>query len=92
MLHRKVDASIAEADAGETEDLAQVLAELRQRQRGSWVCWPRGGLHENEGRSCRRADHRLKMCAEAAKHSRRLDESIAVRVAQAKSGQRSDGT
>jgi hypothetical protein len=31
-LHRELDASIAEADAGETEDFAQVLAELRQRQ------------------------------------------------------------
>lgn len=30
-LHRELDASIAEADAGETEDFAQVLAELRQR-------------------------------------------------------------
>lgn len=31
-LHRELDASIAEADAGETEDFAQVLAELRQRR------------------------------------------------------------
>lgn len=31
-LHGELDASIAEADAGETEDFAQVLAELRQRQ------------------------------------------------------------
>lgn len=31
-LHRELDASIAEADAGDTEDFAQVLAELRQRQ------------------------------------------------------------
>jgi hypothetical protein len=31
-LHRELDASTAEADAGETEDFAQVLAELRQRQ------------------------------------------------------------
>lgn len=30
-LHRELDASIAEADAGETEDFSQVLAELRQR-------------------------------------------------------------
>ena len=30
-LHRELDASIAEADAGEPEDFAQVLAELRQR-------------------------------------------------------------
>jgi hypothetical protein len=30
-LHRELDASITEADAGETEDFAQVLAELRQR-------------------------------------------------------------
>lgn len=30
-LHRELDASIAEADAGETEDFAQALAELRQR-------------------------------------------------------------
>lgn len=30
-LHRELDASIAEAEAGETEDFAQVLAELRQR-------------------------------------------------------------
>jgi hypothetical protein len=30
-LHRELDASIAEADAGETEDFAQVLTELRQR-------------------------------------------------------------
>ena len=31
-LHRELDASIAEADAGETGDFARVLAELRQRQ------------------------------------------------------------
>jgi hypothetical protein len=31
-LHGELDASIAEGDAGETEDFAQVLAELRQRQ------------------------------------------------------------
>ncbi len=31
-LHRELDASIAEADAGETEDFAHVLAELRQRR------------------------------------------------------------
>lgn len=30
-LHRELNASIAEADAGETEDFAQMLAELRQR-------------------------------------------------------------
>lgn len=30
-LHRELDASLAEADAGETEDFARVLAELRQR-------------------------------------------------------------
>jgi hypothetical protein len=30
-LQRELDASIAEADAGETEDFAQVLAELRRR-------------------------------------------------------------
>jgi len=30
-LHRELDASIAEADAGDTEDFAHVLAELRQR-------------------------------------------------------------
>jgi len=30
-LHRELDASIAEADAGETEDFSKVLAELRQR-------------------------------------------------------------
>lgn len=30
-LHRELDASIAEADAGETEDFAKVLTELRQR-------------------------------------------------------------
>ena len=31
-LHRELDASIAEADAGQTEDFARVLTELRQRQ------------------------------------------------------------
>lgn len=30
-LHRELDASIAEADAGETEDFAKMLTELRQR-------------------------------------------------------------
>jgi hypothetical protein len=30
-LHGELDASLAEADAGETEDFSQVLAELRQR-------------------------------------------------------------
>jgi hypothetical protein len=30
-LHRELDASIAEADAGETEDFVQMLSELRQR-------------------------------------------------------------
>jgi hypothetical protein len=30
-LHAELDASIAEADAGETEDFGRVLAELRQR-------------------------------------------------------------
>ena len=30
-LHRELEASIAEADAGQTEDFAKVLAELRQR-------------------------------------------------------------
>lgn len=30
-LHRELDASIAEADAGETEDFGKVLSELRQR-------------------------------------------------------------
>ncbi len=30
-LHRELDASIAEADAGETEDFATVLAELRRQ-------------------------------------------------------------
>jgi hypothetical protein len=30
-LHRELDASIAEGEAGETEDFAQVLTELRQR-------------------------------------------------------------
>lgn len=30
-LHRELNASLAEADAGETEDFAQMLAELRQR-------------------------------------------------------------
>jgi hypothetical protein len=30
-LHAELDASIAEADAGETEDFAKVLTELRQR-------------------------------------------------------------
>lgn len=30
-LHRELDASIAEADAGETEEFGKVLAELRQR-------------------------------------------------------------
>jgi hypothetical protein len=30
-LHRELEASIAEADAGETEDFSRVLAELRQR-------------------------------------------------------------
>jgi len=29
-LHRELDASMAEADAGETEDFATVLAELRR--------------------------------------------------------------
>ena len=31
VLHRELDASIAEADAGETEEFAAVLAELRRR-------------------------------------------------------------
>jgi len=31
-LHRELEASIAEADAGHTEDFAKVLAELRQRR------------------------------------------------------------
>jgi hypothetical protein len=31
-LHGELDASIAEADAGETEDFARVLTELRQGQ------------------------------------------------------------
>jgi hypothetical protein len=30
-LHRELDVSIAEADAGETEDFATVLAELRRQ-------------------------------------------------------------
>lgn len=30
-LHRELEASIEEADAGQTVDLAQVLAELRER-------------------------------------------------------------
>lgn len=30
-LHRELEASILEADAGQTEDLAKVLAELRKR-------------------------------------------------------------
>jgi hypothetical protein len=30
-LHREIQASIEEADAGQTEDFAKVLAELRQR-------------------------------------------------------------
>lgn len=30
-LHREIQASIEEADAGETEDFAKVLSELRQR-------------------------------------------------------------
>jgi hypothetical protein len=30
-LHRELDASIAEVDAGETEDFATVLAELRRQ-------------------------------------------------------------
>lgn len=30
-LHRELEASIEEADAGQTEDFAKVLAELRQR-------------------------------------------------------------
>jgi hypothetical protein len=30
-LHAELEASIAEADAGQTEDFATVLAELRQR-------------------------------------------------------------
>jgi hypothetical protein len=30
-LHRELELSIAEADAGQTEDFAKVLAELRQR-------------------------------------------------------------
>jgi len=30
-LHRELEASIAEADAGQTEDFATVLAELRRR-------------------------------------------------------------
>ena len=31
VLHAELDASIAEADAGHTEDFAKVLTELRQR-------------------------------------------------------------
>ncbi len=31
LLHAELEASIAEADAGETVDFAQVIAELRQR-------------------------------------------------------------
>jgi hypothetical protein len=31
-LHRELEASIAEADAGQTEDFAKVLADLRQRR------------------------------------------------------------
>jgi hypothetical protein len=34
-LHRELEASIGEADAGETHDLAEFLAKLRQRERGS---------------------------------------------------------
>ena len=30
-LHRELDVAIAEADAGETEDFAKVISELRQR-------------------------------------------------------------
>ncbi len=30
-LHRELEASIAEADAGETEDFSRMLAELRQQ-------------------------------------------------------------
>ncbi len=30
-LHRELETSIAEADTGQTEDFAKVLAELRQR-------------------------------------------------------------
>jgi len=30
-LHRELEASIAESDAGETEDFSRVLAELRQQ-------------------------------------------------------------
>jgi hypothetical protein len=30
-LHRELEASIAEADRGQTEDFSKVLAELRQR-------------------------------------------------------------
>lgn len=30
-LHRELDASITEADRGETEDFARVLADLRSR-------------------------------------------------------------
>ncbi len=30
-LHRELEASIAEADAGQTEDLATVIAELRRQ-------------------------------------------------------------
>ena len=30
-LHRELEVSLAEADAGHTEDFAKVLAELRQR-------------------------------------------------------------
>lgn len=32
-LHRELELSIAEADSGDTEDFAKVLAELRQRHR-----------------------------------------------------------
>jgi hypothetical protein len=31
-LHREIELSIQEADAGETEDFAKVLAELRQQK------------------------------------------------------------
>lgn len=31
-LHREIELSIQEADAGQTEDFAKVLAELRQRK------------------------------------------------------------
>ena len=32
-LHRELELSIAEADSGDTEDFAKVLADLRQRHR-----------------------------------------------------------